>query len=100
MASRHFRTECKHGVLIAQCRCPSPEKELRIAECPPSCSDPVSNTIQDAVLQARTRAKAANRTGERLPTPRGPLPLAAENAAFDSVFDDLGKKLADKPESG
>lgn len=33
----HTRIECKHGVLITQCRCPSPEKAITLAPCPAHC---------------------------------------------------------------
>lgn len=29
----HMRYECKHGTVIAQCRCPSPDKTVRIVDC-------------------------------------------------------------------
>lgn len=35
----HFRDECKHGKLMDQCRCPSPDKEVRIVPCPASCQE-------------------------------------------------------------
>ena len=33
----HFKSECKHGVLVSQCRCPSKDKSVRIVPCPKSC---------------------------------------------------------------
>jgi hypothetical protein len=33
----HVRYECKHGVVIRQCRCPNPSNVVRIVECPPTC---------------------------------------------------------------
>jgi hypothetical protein len=29
----HFRSECKHGVLVDQCRCPGPAKYVDIVSC-------------------------------------------------------------------
>lgn len=34
----HMRYECKHGKLVSQCRCPSPNKVTRITDCPDSCA--------------------------------------------------------------
>jgi hypothetical protein len=38
--SNHFRIECSCGAVIAQCRCPSPDKriEVRASACP-KCRD-------------------------------------------------------------
>lgn len=37
--STHHKSECKHGTLVSQCRCPAPDKEVRIVPCPKSCND-------------------------------------------------------------
>lgn len=39
MAGHHFRNECKHGVVVTQCRCPDPNKTVNIVDCPPSCAN-------------------------------------------------------------
>ncbi len=33
----HFRSECEHGVVVDQCRCPGPAKRVEIVECPDFC---------------------------------------------------------------
>ena len=35
----HFRTVCKHGESVSQCRCNAPNKEVRLAACLPSHSE-------------------------------------------------------------
>lgn len=35
--SNHFRMECEHGTLAGQCRCPAPDKTVRIVPCPTTC---------------------------------------------------------------
>lgn len=37
-AHSHFRRECVHGFVVAQCRCGSPNKRMEIAPCPPQCA--------------------------------------------------------------
>ncbi len=32
----HYRSECIHGRVVEQCRCPGP-KTVRVVDCPPSC---------------------------------------------------------------
>lgn len=34
----HFRKECKHGVLVSTCRCPSDNKTVEIVACPTHCT--------------------------------------------------------------
>lgn len=35
MSDGHYRAECQHGVVVAQCRCPAPSKRLEIVRpCP------------------------------------------------------------------
>lgn len=34
---KHMRYECKHGRMIAQCRCPSKDKIIRVGDCFPDC---------------------------------------------------------------
>ncbi len=46
----HQRSECKHGVLVEQCRCPGPGV-VTIVPCPPSC-----DKKQDLTDQEITRA--------------------------------------------
>lgn len=36
MAS-HYMEKCEHGTLVAQCRCPSLDKPVRIVPCPVAC---------------------------------------------------------------
>jgi hypothetical protein len=33
--TRHYRTVCKHGIVLAQCRCPAQDKPDFLAPCPP-----------------------------------------------------------------
>jgi hypothetical protein len=33
----HRREECKHGTLVAQCRCPDRNKTVIIVDCPSDC---------------------------------------------------------------
>lgn len=35
--TNHFVKNCKHGVTVAQCRCPGPNKAVHIVPCPPTC---------------------------------------------------------------
>ena len=35
----HHENRCKHGVLLGQCRCAAPDKEVRLAMCPASHQD-------------------------------------------------------------
>lgn len=39
MTHGHFISKCKHGVVVAQCRCISVNKEVRIVPCPASCDE-------------------------------------------------------------
>lgn len=34
MSGFHFRNECKHGAVIAQCRCPGPQSVVVVDPCP------------------------------------------------------------------
>jgi hypothetical protein len=36
----HFRSQCIHGVLVSQCRCPHRDKQVRIVPCPSTCHEP------------------------------------------------------------
>jgi len=44
----HIRQECKHGVLVAQCRCLSSDKEVRIVACPNHCPAAQAEVVADA----------------------------------------------------
>ncbi len=35
--SVHFRSECKHGTVVSQCRCADPNKTVKIVPCPWDC---------------------------------------------------------------
>lgn len=35
--SEHFKFVCEHGTVASQCRCPSPDKAVKIVPCPPHC---------------------------------------------------------------
>ncbi len=37
VAGTHFIQKCRHGVVVAQCRCPSPDKLVHLIDCPPEC---------------------------------------------------------------
>lgn len=34
----HVRKECKHGVMVSTCRCPSSNKTVEIVACPTHCT--------------------------------------------------------------
>ena len=40
----HFVDRCQHGVVVAQCRCPAPDKVERLVPCPPRCDVVVDET--------------------------------------------------------
>lgn len=50
----HYVQNCKHGKTLGQCRCPGPNKAVRIVPCPPSCETdlPTKEERDDAVKQA------------------------------------------------
>jgi hypothetical protein len=35
----HIRKQCEHGIVVAECRCPSTNKAVQIVSCPASCQD-------------------------------------------------------------
>jgi hypothetical protein len=35
--SIHYRSECVHGIIVGQCRCPDKNKSVVIVECPSTC---------------------------------------------------------------
>jgi hypothetical protein len=51
MSGQHFRTECSCGAVLAQCRCPSPDKrvEVRQGACP-RCRQATAPAVQPALL--------------------------------------------------
>ena len=44
MKDGHYIAECKHGVVVAQCRCASVDKQRVIVACPPTCR--AANVVQ------------------------------------------------------
>jgi hypothetical protein len=44
--STHFKSVCKHGMIVTQCRCPSKDKEERLVPCPSLC-DPIAFNPND-----------------------------------------------------
>lgn len=39
MTHGHMRTQCKHGVVMAQCRCIATTKMVSLVECGPACKE-------------------------------------------------------------
>lgn len=35
----HRIDKCKHGIVVTQCRCMKPDKEVRIVPCPSRCKE-------------------------------------------------------------
>lgn len=35
----HSLYQCKHGVVVRQCRCPSNDKRVVVVPCPDSCEE-------------------------------------------------------------
>ena len=55
----HFMEQCKHGIVYAQCRCPSPEKTVRRVPCGGQCARHSSVAGEDQPdLQACDRCGA------------------------------------------
>jgi hypothetical protein len=40
----HRRRQCKHGVILSECRCNDPNKRVDVVECPAECE---TETISD-----------------------------------------------------
>lgn len=47
MTAGHFRNECKHGVVVNQCRCPGPNKTVTVVPCPPTCKAEAVTALQE-----------------------------------------------------
>lgn len=45
--AEHFRKECKHGVLVSQCRCPAAGKSVIVVDCPSQCLKSSEITTSD-----------------------------------------------------
>jgi len=39
MGGVHYVEQCEHGVVVAQCRCPSKDRPVNIVACPQTCPD-------------------------------------------------------------
>lgn len=61
MSGGHFVEMCRHGVVANQCRCPGPNKDVRIVACPERCTaatpteDPAASADHSASELQRLR---------------------------------------------
>lgn len=60
MTHGHFKEECKHGILIRQCKCPSREKAVRVVACP-NPDEHEYRERKDAVIAEVTKKVFATR---------------------------------------
>jgi hypothetical protein len=37
LMAEHRIVKCEHGTIVAQCRCPAPDKVVTIVDCPDYC---------------------------------------------------------------
>ena len=50
MRTGHFREMCEHGTVVAQCRCPSPDKQKILVPCPPNCAGAANSAHQGEAM--------------------------------------------------
>lgn len=81
----HFRSQCIHGVLVSQCRCMAPNKEIRIVPCPPRC--------HAAAEAAELAAHKVGRCGATRPSllPGRVCELPAGHSGAHEVNDSMGR---------
>lgn len=53
--TQHYEMRCKHDVLMGQCRCPSPSKEVRRVACGDACEPQRHPVFKDDCPECRTR---------------------------------------------
>jgi hypothetical protein len=92
----HFRVQCKHGILVEQCRCPGPPKSIEIvsclqARCQQSDSDPMIpdseiRRIAEAIILSHTEdiewLSIAEMTSDKLEAAEWPIDSVDEEEAI------------------
>jgi len=80
---RHRRDECKHGVVIAQCKCMSKEKIIHLVPCP---TDDAHGALVDA-MGGRDPLEGPEKLVERLSEVEPPADLAQVAALVTEALE-------------
>lgn len=51
----HYVQKCKHGVVMAQCRCPAPDKVEVLVPCPSTCAGIIDETCHSELTLFKVR---------------------------------------------
>ncbi len=89
MTRNHFLHKCKHGHIVAQCRCPIPVRDDVVVACPPWCKEQY-HAQHNRHSNYLTEPPAGEAVGS----------LAHERAEVDELRRRLARILAYHPELG